>query len=283
MKAKGKATKENRSEAARFLWHFEPKLRELFDHNHWWLEKKPHGKPEVQIPCEAVLWEFFRRHPDLIGFGSMSRAQKLAFSLNFGMAKSGLTTARDLELQADREHELTRQKLLTRFAHLSWPRFTEAPRELWQLYLEEKFPPQHGINLGEVVVLNPNRLKALVLDKRAKTSSADRLAAFRFRAVGHLLENAIHLAETADKKGHMLISIDPSAPLASITEKIKAHVRTWKQQLQISKQEKNYISSSLDVVAKFERHELERDGAKKRDDQLFAMYRRAIKGWTWSF
>ena len=255
MKEKIIQPKSQEAKTARYLWHFS---HPRFDHKAWWKEA------EASIPIQAAVWEIMRRHPDTENLG-----KRLTFFSS------------DV------------QTFLATCYHLAWPSLAESEQRVWRRALSE-LPPRHGLIesiAGDVSVIGrPNDPEFAELQTLAKQFyEADETGCPKLDYAA--LKRAKRIWETIYSDaafesvclGQVLIGFDPSRPDAEkrAVKKVQEVVKLWRAHLKTGTGGKAHIAQWLDIIERFERQEQQR-GRNKRDDQVFARYRRTINNFTLS-
>ncbi len=251
MSAKRKPTeskhRKDRHEAEKYLWHLRPECREHFDHDHWW------KKSGTNVPMEAVLWEIFRRHPETQRYHNEICDGKIALASLFPTSPPPQIAAWCCD---------------------SWPKLKKTPRRLWHEYLLEVIPPQRGFHPGAVIVLNNYRKELLSPWDSGKGDPA------KFRDyIGRLSMTPTYQSRMTadviehDDKGRILFAIDPLSTGAG--KRVEQVVKEWRKEKSAVKRGNSRLGQWGDVISSFEKQELK---CEKRNDQLFARYRRIIGG-----
>lgn len=267
------ANKEARKDAEKYLWHLRPPWHDKFDHEHWWMQN-----PE-KANQDAAVWEVLRRHP-----------------------QTGKLLTKETPLyQESSEIEFT----LAFHGALSWPKIGKAEwlgllQKRWSQNLSD-LPPQWGVSrhgLSEIDVIQNQEIKDL--GKRYwdtyKPSLPHRPGDFNAlkRAQKIWNKSAAPLGAFGGGSnfwtfcslslGRVLIGFDPNKP--GIEKLVQKKVREIIKEKRRRKGTdaptgRSFWKVWLDVIAKFEEAELARTTKQKRDDQLFARYRRIISARPW--
>jgi hypothetical protein len=265
--------RKSRVEADKYLWHLRPPWKDKFDHDHWWIK----GQQEVN-QCAAV-WEVMRRHP---------RTKML-------LSKEAVLYQEAPEIEFYMAFD----------AHKSWPRiakldFVSSMQQHWSESLSE-LPPEWGVcrhdfntltiiedqvikDLGRrywktfspTIEHKPEDHKALDLAEEVWNKSGPRPGGFG--------GGANFDAFCALSLGRILIGFDPTRPGIEkvVQKKVREIITNAKTRSGTdSVAGRSFWKAWLNVIAEFERAESARNPKQKRDDQLFARYRRVIGGRPW--
>jgi len=226
--------------AQTFLWHFQPSSLTPYSHDHWW------KKPDAPVSLDAAVWELMRRHPDAKAARAKMHGDALLKPL---VAFVGC-------------------HCFKAWSELGKPLQRAFVRRLWKEY-----PARHGFIAPPVTVLNDHRPFQNYYRQLETAGQKTRLAESAKRLALHVSKAAIesHLA------GLILIAVDPNAPPARIANGVASAVADWLNGQKPVNIGKARIGQWLDVVSKFEIAESSRQKKQIRNDQLFALYRRAIQ------
>jgi hypothetical protein len=137
----------------------------------------------------------------------------------------------------------------------------------------EGIPPQRGFHPGAVTVLNEYRNELLAL-KGDGATSLDYIRRLSMVPTyeGRMKSDAIE----QDRKGRILLAIDPLSDGAG--KQVEKIVKAWrKDKIAVTKGKARHGQWG-DIISSFERDELSRPNKKKRENQLFAQYRRIVGG-----
>ena len=142
----------------------------------------------------------------------------------------------------------------------SWPKLDKPTMNLWREHLANN-PPQRGFHPGGVVVMN---------EYRGEWASLSHYKRSRYQRL--MTADMIDY----DDQGKILIAIDPFS--AGAGKQVEQIIKSWRKGKKAVKKGKARIGQWGDIISKFESGEFLRKRGQKRDDQLFARYRRVIGG-----
>jgi hypothetical protein len=217
--------------------------RQRFAHDHWWKEPA-----QVATPLEAAFWEIFRRNPK-IGELLKQLPQVVFERWDDDLLVAGLS----LE---------------------SWPQLGNAGRKFWRYFLIERMPPQRGLHADAVILVNQHRKKLWRMQRHSKEDPGKMREYARALAIWGISKEWIDDAVQCDRDGRVLIAVDPLA--TGIGKLVEQIVKDWRRDFIPKQKGKQRLDQWLDVIACFEKAELDRHRGVNRDDQLFVRYRRII-------
>lgn len=247
--------------ASRYLWHLEPDWTARFAHDHWWTGSA------AAAPQEAVVWEVLRRHPttkrliDSRGVRAPASLKGCPY-LRLFFAKHGLK---------------------------SWQMLSSEERE-GCLEAVSVILPQRGVipstgGVGEIGAPDDADRSIFAEIRRLSRIHADSLVRGDVEDAGSIdraeeLWNQVHLRVFhCIRQGHVLISFDPLMPRVEtkVAESIQRIV-ALAQTTGTSPKSRARCEDWLNAIDRFETVQLRPGRNFRRDDQLFATYRRIFDG-----
>jgi hypothetical protein len=128
--------------------------------------------------------------------------------------------------------------------------------------------PQRGYHPGAVTTLNDFRKETILPGEEAKGDPRNYLRYMIYK------DRMVAAAVDHDKHGKILIAVDPLA--TGTGKQIERIVKNWRGRQGAAEIGKPRLGQWLNVIASFEEHELNRSEKQRRNDQLFARYRRTL-------
>jgi hypothetical protein len=308
MLSKRKKTKRaqppTRSESEEFLWHLRRPFLGEFSHQHWWED----GGKAVEM--EAAIWEILRRHPFVEWFIIQTLIDWEAdrSSQNWSPEEAFVQENLDPYWQNRRPHFIEHVRMwsyknrpagwdfdfvLESYGLYSWLELPKREQKYWKEEIQN-LQSQHGFQTdrSEAVEIIPdiNRLPKQTLANLRAAAKSQRAAPGEKESLKKLWA-AEHCGNALEEfaSGYLLIKFNPYLPNVDrlVSEQVRSAVRKWRRFFPLPADKWNRhrppgrarISDWLAIIKSFEQAELSRDGRTKRDDQLFARYRRIIKAW----
>lgn len=294
-----------RRESDEYLWHLAKPWSDWFSHDHWW------GQDANSIPAAAAIWEILRRHPFaewmLVGGmidwefegppGQWSKEEwfvELLIAPNWRKRRTQfLDILRKMEEPGRGPRMCCHEYDLILAAHgdRTWQKLPESQKRWWKESLE-RMDPQHGfcpqpLDEDEPVEVIPDpgtldRTSVRDLKRAAKLFQNGESTALDSFLKKHRFEGAIRNALGSNQ---ITISFDPHTRNIEriVKKRVKEVVGAWAKKF--PKQTRNTygrwrVQDWLGVIAAFESAEETRGRSSRRDDQLFARYRRIIGAWS---
>jgi hypothetical protein len=299
-----RAQAPTRTEAEEFLWHLRLPLSAEFSHQHWW------GKDAKDVEIEAAIWEILRRHP----FVEWFIIQTLVDWDHDPNRPTWSPQESFLQENLDPYWRNRRRKfvefvrmwsyknrpvgwdfdmMLETWATYSWVELPKREQKYWREEIR-KIRPQHGFRSDQdyevQVIPDLDRLPRSSLAKLRAAAKSGRNPLAGNGSLEKLWEqehcgNAIG----AFASGDLLVQFNPYVPDVEklVSDRVRTAVQKWRRLFPKSFHRwRNHhslgrarIPDWLGVIKSFEDAELSSDEGVKRDDQLFARYRRIIGAW----
>jgi hypothetical protein len=295
-----------RSESEEFLWHLLPPFVEEYSHQHWW------GAAAQGVELEAAIWEILRRHPYTEWFLTQNLVDWEANPADEEWSPKEQFLQENLHpywrhrrrkyvefirawsywnRPAGKDFDL----MLEAYAFYSWLELPKKEQKHWKQELFKQLDLQHGycpdlsylVNvLPDIYSMSKEVLTKLRVAAKRHYSTASRDESLRKTWNKELKENAL-IGGFA--WGQIFVGFDPCVPNIEklVMERVRAIVQKWRRLFPKSHVKSHdrrppgraRVADWLGIIKRFEQAELSRDDGTKRDDQLFARYRRTIGGW----
>lgn len=254
-------------ESNKFLWHFNLPWAETFSHDHWW------DREHAKVNQAAAVWEVLRRHPranELLTKQAVlyQEAPDIEFFIAFDACKSWP------ELGGSQRHWASSLSELS-------PEWGVCKNDSFSIDVIEddeirRLGQQYWKTFHPTIDHKPEDYKALESAKKVWKKSGPISGAFG--------GGANFDAFCSLSLGRVLIGFDPTRP--GIAEDVQKKVREIIIKAKAAKRgtgipRRSFWEAWLKIIAEFETAELGRNPSQKRDDQLFARYRRTISDRPW--
>jgi hypothetical protein len=297
----------SRSESEEFLWHLLPPWLGEYSHKHWW------GNDTQNVEREAVIWEILRRHPysewflieSLVDWNHDEAAANWSpheqlFQENLDVywqrrRKKFLDLIRLSPAFSWRRREKDIDLMLAAYACRSWVELPKREQKRWRQELSEQLDSQHGFRAADGayavdVIPNIESLSDKFLAKLRAAAKCYYSSRGNNKSLASIWEReSCGNADNQFALGRILVAFDPYVPNIEglVAKRVRVAVRKWRclfpKPFDKSPMHRSpgrlRIQDWLAIIRNFEQTEMDRDPRTKRDDQLFARYRRIIGSW----